>query len=112
MKIGIAKEGTIVSPHFGHCEGYAIFSIENGAISRRVDIPNPGHQPGVLPALLAREGVNLVIAGGMGPRAIDLFHSHGIEVCTGVEGEIDAIIQAYLGGTLCSGMSTCHHIDH
>jgi predicted Fe-Mo cluster-binding NifX family protein len=112
VKVGIAKEGNIVSPHFGHCEGYAIFSVENGAIAQRMDIPNPGHQPGVLPALLAQEGVNLVIAGGMGPKAIDLFHANGIEVCIGVDGEIDAVIQAYLQGVLRSGDSTCHHTDH
>jgi predicted Fe-Mo cluster-binding NifX family protein len=48
----------------------------------------------------------------MGPKAIDLFHSHGIEVCIGVGGEIDDVIQAYLKGTLCSGASTCHHPEH
>jgi predicted Fe-Mo cluster-binding NifX family protein len=112
MKVGIAREGNVVSPHFGHCEGYAIFSLEDGEISQRVDIPNPGHQPGVLPALLAREGVNLVIAGGMGPKAIDLFHAQGIEVCIGIDGEIETVIQAYLQGVLRSGESSCHHTDH
>jgi predicted Fe-Mo cluster-binding NifX family protein len=112
MKVGIAREGPFVSPHFGHCEGYTIFSVEEGSIAQRVDIPNPGHQPGILPALLAQEGVNLVIAGGMGPKAIDLFHQHGIEVCIGIDGEIEAVIKAYLQGALRPGESTCHHSDH
>lgn len=112
MKVGIAKEGNLVSPHFGHCEGYAIYSIEDGTITRRFDLKNPGHQPGVLPALLAGEGVTLVIAGGMGPQAIELFQAQGIEVCIGITGEIDAVIQSYLQGDLSSGQSSCHHMDH
>lgn len=29
MKIAVASEGKMVTEHFGHCEGFAIFEIEN-----------------------------------------------------------------------------------
>jgi len=99
----------MVSPHFGHCREYSLFTVENGTVSRR-DIPNPGHQPGALPALLKKEGVTLVIAGGMGPKAVEIFSSHGIQVLIGVSGEVDSVMKDFLAGNIVSGESTCHHV--
>ncbi|HUU74539.1 MAG TPA: NifB/NifX family molybdenum-iron cluster-binding protein [Methanoregulaceae archaeon] len=108
MKIGIANDEGMVSSHFGHCREYSIYTVENGIFSR-TDIPNPGHQPGVLPALLRNEGVTCVIARGMGPKAVEIFASHGIRVILGVSGEVDAILHDYLAGNIDPGESTCHH---
>ncbi|MDO8841099.1 NifB/NifX family molybdenum-iron cluster-binding protein [Methanocalculus sp.] len=109
MKIGIAMDGTRVSEHFGHCQKYAIFNAENSMIIRAEDLDSPGHEPGKLPRFLAEHGVNLVIAGGMGPRAIDLFHENGIDVILGVAGDVDFVAQEYIRGNLTPGESTCHH---
>lgn len=109
MKIAIAMDGTRVSEHFGHCQKYAIFTVQNSMIIRGEDLDSPGHEPGKLPRFLAEHGVNLVIAGGMGPRAIDLFHESGIDVILGASGDVDAVAQAYIRGDLTPGQSTCHH---
>ena len=109
MKVGIANDGGMVSPHFGHCREYSIYTVENGTFSRR-DINNPGHQPGALPALLKQEGVTHVIAGGMGPKAVEIFSSHGIQVLIGVSGEVDSVMKDFLAGNIVSGESTCHHL--
>jgi predicted Fe-Mo cluster-binding NifX family protein len=109
MKIAIAKDGNRVSEHFGHCEGYAIFDVEDSIIFRQDDLANPGHEPGRLPAFLAEHGVDLVIAGGMGPRAVELFERNGIGVLLGIGGHVEYVAQDYIAGRLSQGVSSCHH---
>ena len=86
MKIAIAAQGKQVSEHFGHCEGFAIYSTEAGKIVKQEFLPNPGHKPGLLPNLLNDNGVKVIIAGGMGGGAIDIFNEKGIDVITGASG--------------------------
>ena len=109
MILGIAKDGDQVSQHFGHCEGYRLYRIQNGEILEQMDVPNPGHEPGVLPRLLADNGVDVVIAGGMGPKASDLFCQLGMEVYVGVSGSLDDVAQQFIRGELQEGRNICHH---
>jgi predicted Fe-Mo cluster-binding NifX family protein len=51
-----------------------------------------------------------MIAGGMGPRAIDFFDGFKIEAVTGAFGKIEDVLNAYLRGEL-RGAGGCHH-DH
>jgi predicted Fe-Mo cluster-binding NifX family protein len=112
MKIAVASEGKMVTEHFGHCEGFAIFETENDQIKNKEFIPNPGHRPGFLPVFLHDEGVNVVISGGMGGGAIDIFKEKGIEVITGATGEAEMAVKNYLQGELKSTDSVCHHHQH
>ncbi len=109
MIVAIAKDGTVVSQHFGQCEGYSLFVIEEGRIVSREEIANPGHAPGVLPQLMADKNADIVIAGGMGPKAIDNFCLHGIDVILGVSGSIDDAIERFINGELQEGTNVCHH---
>jgi predicted Fe-Mo cluster-binding NifX family protein len=72
-------------------------------------VKSPGHAPGVLPRLLADLAADVVIAGGMGPKAIDLFCGHGITVLLGVEGSVEDAVRRYLRGELEEGTNVCHH---
>ncbi len=89
MKVAIAKEGDFVSEHFGHCTEYAVFNVENKKITSQEILESPGHEPGKLPVFLAGHKVTHVLAGGMGPRAVELFCANNIEVFLGVRGEIE-----------------------
>ena len=109
--LGIATEGGFVSAHFGHCSEYTLVTIENGTIVKTEMVQSPGHTPGALPAFLAGHGVTHVIAGGMGPRAVELFCEQGIEVLLGVEGPVDDIPELFINGALTQGKSMCHHED-
>lgn len=109
MKVAIAKEGAAVSEHFGHCEAYAVYSIENKRAVWVEDIANPGHSPGFLPVYLSERSINTVIAGGMGPRAVDLFCQNGIDVVLGVSGPIADAARAFAEGELVGGTSVCTH---
>ena len=111
MKIAIAREGNQISQHFGYCEGFELVEIEDGKVKGRDTVPNPGHKPGFLPVFLAEKGVNVIITGGMGSSAYQLFAQNGIEVITGIEGDISGTIDAYLSGTLQYQGGVCQSHD-
>lgn len=112
MKIAVASENEMVTEHFGHCVNFNIFEVKDSQIVKSESIPNPGHRPGFLPNFLNDIGVNVVISGGMGGGAIDIFNEKGIEVITGAAGNAEAAANAYLQGTLVSTGTVCHHHMH
>lgn len=112
MKIAVASEGKIVTEHFGHCKGFAIFETENNRIKNKEFIPNPGHKPGFLPVFLHEKGVDVIISGGMGGGAVDIFNEKGIEVIVGTSGEVEKAVDDYLHGKLKSTGSICHEHDY
>ena len=112
MKIAVASENGMVTEHFGHCEGFMIFDTENNQIVKSETIANPGHRPGFLPNFLNDMGVNVIISGGMGGGAIDIFIEKNIEVIVGVRGNAKVAVEAYLQGSLKSTGSVCHEHKH
>jgi predicted Fe-Mo cluster-binding NifX family protein len=111
MKIAISTDNDQVSAHFGRCQHYTIFDVEvnEKTITGKTVVNTPGHQPGMLPRFLNEKGVNYVIAGGMGPRAQNLFREMNIEPIIGASGKVDDVIQHFLNGTLEIGDSLCDH---
>ncbi|MFA5331197.1 MAG: NifB/NifX family molybdenum-iron cluster-binding protein [Methanoregula sp.] len=109
MKVAIAKEGNSVSQHFGHCPEYALYDIENKTVTKTELLKSPGHEPGKLPALLAEHKVTHVLAGGMGPAAVNLFCQNNIDVILGVTGPVDTVIQDFINGKISPGKSSCDH---
>lgn len=112
MRIAIAKEGGFVSQHFGHCEGFEVFTFDGNKVEKREYLVNPGHRPGFLPAYLSEKNVNVIIAGGMGATAQELFKENGIDVIVGAEGSVDSVIRLYLDGKLVSTQSVCSEHQH
>jgi predicted Fe-Mo cluster-binding NifX family protein len=109
MKIAVAVDGVEVSQHFGHCQSYMVATVEDGKIVSREDVPNPGHEPGRLPMLMHELGVNCLLVGGIGPRAVDMLSGFGIEVVSGVSGKIDDVLSQYLAGELKGAENPCDH---
>ncbi len=112
MKIAVASEKDMVTEHFGHCENFCIFESINDEIVKSESIPNPGHKPGFLPNYLNDRGVNVIISGGMGGGAIEIFNEKGIEVIVGAKGLAKEAAQCYLRGELKSTGSVCHEHQH
>lgn len=112
MKIAVASENDLVTGHFGHCINFNIFEIENEKILKSESIANPGHRPGFLPNFLSELGVNVIISGGMGAGAVDIFNERGIEVILGASGDSKTAVEQYLKGLLQSTGSICHEHQH
>ena len=112
IKIAVASEQNLVTGHFGHCQNFNIFDTEDGKIVKKESIANPGHKPGFLPNFLNDLGVNVIISGGMGGGAVDIFNSHKIEVILGATGDAEEAVNAYLKGELKSTGSICHEHQH
>ena len=112
MRYAVPVSGGMMSPHFGHCEQFALFDVDEQKkeIIKKELVNSPGHQPGLLPEWLAEQGVSLVIAGGMGSRAQGLFQQNGIGVVLGaLEGDPEKAVRRYLGGRLTTGENICDH---
>lgn len=110
MKIAVASDGGNVAEHFGHCSCFLIFDAEDGVIVREETVANPGHKPGFLPNFLADRGVQVIIGGGMGHGAVQIFNERNVEVVTGASGNGRAAAEKYLRGELKTTGSVCH--DH
>ena len=112
MKIAVASEKEMVTEHFGHCEGFMIFYTENNQIVKSETIANPGHKPGFLPNFLADRGVNVIISGGMGGGAVEIFNERNVEVVVGASGNAKTAVENYLKGELKTTGSVCHEHQH
>ncbi len=112
MKIAIPLANGRLAMHFGHCQQFALVDVdENTREHRGTAILNaPPHEPGVLPQWLHEQGANVIIAGGMGQRAQQLFAQNGIRVIYGVaSGTPESIAKAFLEGTIVPGQNLCDH---
>jgi len=112
MKYAIPLVGGKLSGHFGHCEEFAFFDVDEttGNILNRENLPSPQHQPGVLPAWLAEQGAAIIIAAGIGSRAQSIFSENNIKVITNVISEDpEKAVLDYINGTLTTGTDMCDH---
>lgn len=109
MRIAIATENQGVCQHFGHCPEYTIYTIEDKEIQKTEVIPNPGHRPDFLPGYLHQQSVDVIIAGGMGPKAQKHFEEAGIDVILGVVGLTEQVAEQYINGVVQAGESRCEH---
>lgn len=107
MKVAISTDNDHVSEHFGRCPSFTLVEIQAGQVKTSETIANPGHEPGFLPQFLKQQGVECIVAGGMGMRAKQLFAEAGIETILGISGALDAIISKLAGGSLQGGRSLC-----
>jgi len=108
-KIAIATEEENVSSHFGRCPIYTLIEIQEEKIVKKEEFPNPGHQPGLIPRLLSKKGINTIIAGGMGPRAQAIFAEKNIETIIGVQGKVSDVVQKYINNKLETSRDLCDH---
>lgn len=112
MKIAVASEKNQITGHFGHCENFNLYEVAEGGIGNHKSVPNPGHKPGFLPRFLNDLGVNVIISGGMGGAAVQIFNENNIEVVIGTTGEAEVAVKKYLAGELESTGSICHEHEH
>ena len=112
MRIAIPMVAGKLSQHFGHCERFALLDVDQAAKSviGKQELESPEHQPGLLPRWLAKKGATVIIAGGMGASAQKLFAESGIQVVMGAPVDTpEALVAAFMAGTLTMGGNPCDH---
>jgi predicted Fe-Mo cluster-binding NifX family protein len=112
MRIALPTANGLLCLHFGHCEKFVFMDVEETAkaVTHVSEAVPPPHEPGVLPKWLHEQGVNVIIAGGMGMRAQQFFEQYGIKVVVGA-GAADprVLVMDWLKGTLAVGSNVCDH---
>ena len=110
MKIAIPLAEGKLTAHFGHCQDFALIEVENNQIKSKEILVPPAHEPGVLPSWLHEMGANVIIAGGMGQRAVDLFTQNNISVVVGAPSlEPEELVKSYIDNSLATGDNICDH---
>ena len=114
--IVIPCEDGLVASHFGHARQCAFFRVDeqSGEIHEERVLDAPPHEPGRLPAWIAQEGGQVVLAGGMGGRAVQLFGQQGIEVIVGIQADslrmLSMLLSAFFTGI--SGACYAHLVGY
>lgn len=112
-KIAIPMAGDKLSEHFGHCQYFAFVDVENNDIINISRMDPPEHQPGTFPRWVAANGATDVIAGGMGPMAVNLFNEAGVNVFVGATADSPQnLVTRFLDGTLKLNANYCDHHTH
>jgi predicted Fe-Mo cluster-binding NifX family protein len=110
MKFALPLADGRLAAHFGHCRQFALVEVEGNEIKKNELLVPPPHEPGVLPSWLHELGADVIIAGGMGATALELFAQNGIQVITGAPTLIpEELVMQYLNNTLQVGANVCDH---
>ena len=112
-RIAVPMEDGKLCPHFGHCQTFAIATIEDDVIVDIQEYEPPEHVPGLYPRWVAQFGVSDVIAGGMGQKAIELFNEQNINAFVGAPMDTARqLVTDFLAGNLTLSANYCSHDDH
>ncbi len=112
MRIAIPIANGQLAMHFGHCDAFALIDVDpkSQTIIKNEQVTSPNHQPGLLPRWLSEQGAEVIIAGGMGSRAQELFTENNIRVLVGAPGGTpESLVASFLSDTLNMGENICDH---
>ena len=112
MKIAVTYDNGEVFQHFGRTESFKIYEVEDNKVVSSEVISSNGTGHGALAGLLAEQGVNVLICGGIGGGAQTALTEAGIDLCAGAQGNVDEVVETYLKGELESSGVNCDHHHH
>lgn len=114
MKIAVTYNNGDIFQHFGHCESFKIYDIENNEIKDTEVLDSDGSGHSALADLLNNHKVDVLICGGIGGCAVAALSEYGIELYAGQQGSADDAISKYLAGELeqVSEANCSHHHEH
>ena len=113
MKIAVPTRDGVVDNHFGHCDHYTIFTINDGEIKMKEILPSPpgcGCKQGIV-FVLRQKGVQVMLAGNIGEGAKNVLEAQRIEVVRGCSGDVDELVREYLSGNISDNGQACDHHD-
>lgn len=111
MNLAVTYENGSVFQHFGKTEQFKVYQVEGDRVvaARVVETNGTGHE--ALADFLKENEIEVVLCGGLGDGMQAALNLVGIEVVSGVQGDADTAVEAYLSGTLESAGVNCHHHD-
>lgn len=110
MKIAISYQSGQIFQHFGHTESFKIYEVKNDEIVNMAVVPTMGEGHGALADFLAKNGVDVLICGGIGAGAKNALGEKGIKIYAGCSGDADNAVIAFLNGKLDYDPDV--HCDH
>lgn len=91
MKIAVPTRGNVIDDHFGHCEFYTLFTVDDAKnITDTETLPSPqgcGCKSNIA-SVLKEKGVSVMLAGSMGDGALKVLTDQNIKVLRGCKGEV------------------------
>ena len=119
MKIAIPTSDGKLCSHFGKCDSFTFAEVDlenNKIFNIESKVPDEGISCQSA-SWIAEQGANIVLAGGMGGRPMDIFQRSGVTVVSGCpELEIKELIESFMNRALVTGENTCggehHHCHH
>jgi len=115
MKIALPSNQNRVDAHFGHCEYFTVFTVnEKKEIVREEKVTSPagcGCKSNIV-HILSQMGVDIMLAGNMGQGAVNVLNSHGISVLRGCSGDVKTVTEKWLSGNLEDSGIACHEHEH
>ncbi|MBP6231210.1 MAG: dinitrogenase iron-molybdenum cofactor biosynthesis protein [Paludibacteraceae bacterium] len=117
MKIAVpVKSNNQIDAHFGHCEGYKIYTTEGKSILKEEALESPkscGCKSDIA-SVFQQKGVTIMLAGGIGDGAVDALTTHNVEVIRNCQGDANELVINYLNGNVFDKGENCssHSHDH
>jgi predicted Fe-Mo cluster-binding NifX family protein len=115
MKIAVPSRQNQVDEHFGHCEYFTVFTVnDRNEITAEETLSSPencGCKSNIAQTL-AQMGVRMMLAGNMGQGAVNVLNSCGIEVLRGCSGSVKQVAEHWLSGNLSDSGVACSQHDH
>ena len=114
MKIAAPTRNGRIDGHFGQCELYTVFTVEEKRILKTEILPSPqgcGCKSGIA-ADLSAMGVTLMLAGNMGEGAVQKLAFSGIQVVRGCHGDVNQVVRDWLDGKISDNGQSCAHHEH
>lgn len=116
MKIALPSRENKIDDHFGHCEYFTVLTVDLSAKkivdSQVVSSPAGCGCKSNIAQTLSKMGVTLMLAGNMGEGAVRVLKNSGIDVLRGCSGDIKAVANSWLQGTLVDSGDCCHEHEH
>ena len=110
-KIAIPANGEVLDAHFGRAAGFAVVEIDGNEALKVEVLSATGlqHQYEGLANMFKRNGVEVLVCGGIGGGMINGLTAVGLEVVSGASGNVVEVANLYAKGKLVSTGSVCQH---
>ncbi len=115
MKIALPSRQNQVDEHFGHCEYFTVFTVnDNKEIlsEETFDSPTSCGCKSNVAQTLAQMGVTIMLAGNMGQGAVNVLNDCGIDVLRGCTGDVKMVAERWLSGALTDSGIACNLHEH